>query len=101
MDLQERPSPVQGQYCICKTPPATREGIPFFFHAEDGIRDWTVTGVQTCALPSLAQQAEANGGAAQCDGDYPGDYQHRRDRRDVDAEQIELDEPHRCAPVPK
>src|SRR2546430_12699172 len=23
----------------------------FFFHAEDGIRDWTVTGVQTCALP--------------------------------------------------
>src|SRR5438270_5070447 len=23
----------------------------FFFQAEDGIRDWTVTGVQTCALP--------------------------------------------------
>src|SRR6266705_1862584 len=23
----------------------------FFFHAEDGIRDRTVTGVQTCALP--------------------------------------------------
>src|SRR5207245_6059618 len=28
------------QYCIC-----------FFFQAEDGIRDATVTGVQTCALP--------------------------------------------------
>src|SRR5574337_207691 len=23
----------------------------FFFQAEDGIRDWVVTGVQTCALP--------------------------------------------------
>src|SRR5688572_33253415 len=30
----------------------------FFFQAEDGIRDLTVTGVQTCALPiSLAQAA--------------------------------------------
>src|SRR5438093_8535194 len=25
--------------------------INFFFQAEDGIRDWSVTGVQTCALP--------------------------------------------------
>ena len=23
----------------------------FFLQAEDGIRDWSVTGVQTCALP--------------------------------------------------
>src|SRR5262249_58824701 len=23
----------------------------FFFQAEDGIRDWSVIGVQTCALP--------------------------------------------------
>src|SRR2546430_3300754 len=28
----------------------SRKGI-FFFQAEDGIRDLTVTGVQTCALP--------------------------------------------------
>src|SRR5262249_17920993 len=27
----------------------------FFFQAEDGIRDWSVTGVQTCALPILRQ----------------------------------------------
>src|SRR5258706_5313259 len=27
---------------------ATR--LQFFFEAEDGIRDWSVTGVQTCAL---------------------------------------------------
>src|SRR2546430_4097379 len=26
----------------------------FFFQAEDGIRDLTVTGIQTCALPILA-----------------------------------------------
>src|SRR2546430_514526 len=26
-------------------------GCSFFFQAEDGIRDLTVTGVQTCALP--------------------------------------------------
>src|SRR5262249_59105161 len=26
-------------------------GATFFFQAEDGIRDWSVTGVQTCALP--------------------------------------------------
>src|SRR5207248_7689740 len=30
----------------------------FFFQAEDGIRDRTVTGVQTCALP-IYEQADA------------------------------------------
>src|SRR5256885_8735413 len=29
----------------------TAEGEQFFFQAEDGIRDYKVTGVQTCALP--------------------------------------------------
>src|SRR5690606_3203748 len=28
-----------------------RRRMPFFFQAEDGIRDFHVTGVQTCALP--------------------------------------------------
>src|SRR6266478_6904543 len=31
----------------------------FFFQAEDGIRDLTVTGVQTCALPIYSRLAEA------------------------------------------
>src|SRR5256885_11232775 len=31
----------------------------FFFQAEDGIRDYKVTGVQTCALPIL-EEPEAN-----------------------------------------
>src|SRR5689334_24734904 len=30
-------------------------GLGFFFQAEDGIRDGTVTGVQTCALPIWLQ----------------------------------------------
>src|SRR5256886_16431899 len=33
----------------------------FFFQAEDGIRDLTVTGVQTCALPIFAQMQLAAG----------------------------------------
>src|SRR2546430_16956133 len=32
----------------------------FFFQAEDGIRDLTVTGVQTCALPIVLMQKLAN-----------------------------------------
>src|SRR5438046_5995479 len=33
----------------------------FFVQAEDGIRDWSVTGVQTCALPiSYAGAADGN-----------------------------------------
>src|SRR5438093_11756512 len=35
----------------------------FFFQAEDGIRDWSVTGVQTCALPILPPPANAVGRA--------------------------------------
>src|SRR2546430_3766953 len=31
----------------------------FFFQAEDGIRDLTVTGVQTCALPILCKILQA------------------------------------------
>ena len=30
-------------------------GWGFFFQAEDGIRDYDVTGVQTCALPIFAE----------------------------------------------
>src|SRR2546430_14285480 len=33
----------------------------FFFQAEDGIRDLTVTGVQTCALPISVVAPDAGG----------------------------------------
>src|SRR6266853_4761714 len=36
------------KHCLC---------FFFFFQAEDGIRDLTVTGVQTCALPIYRQRA--------------------------------------------
>src|SRR5689334_23830931 len=48
----------------------------FFFQAEDGIRDGTVTGVQTCALPisgsqspsyTITRQAYCDPGAANFD----------------------------------
>src|SRR5690606_40613529 len=43
--------------------------ISFFFQAEDGIRDFHVTGVQTCALPILAHlTVDAHG----VRGDEPG-----------------------------
>src|SRR5262249_59490048 len=34
----------------------------FFFEAEDGIRVWSVTGVQTCALPICHQRADRDAG---------------------------------------
>src|SRR5262249_59355896 len=43
-------------------PPASRTTcflLFFFFQAEDGIRDWSVTGVQTCALPIYAVELTA------------------------------------------
>src|SRR2546426_12331595 len=36
--------------------------IFFFFQAEDGIRDYKVTGVQTCALPICAPRGSAPAG---------------------------------------
>src|ERR671918_2105192 len=38
----------------------TTRPVLFFFQAEDGIRDYKVTGVQTCALPIWQVAADAN-----------------------------------------
>src|SRR2546426_8133961 len=38
--------------------------IFFFFQAEDGIRDYKVTGVQTCALPIWCRRPVCVGGSA-------------------------------------
>src|SRR6266516_3345679 len=38
----------------------------FFFQAEDGIRDRTVTGVQTCALPICRRRAAGQDSRARC-----------------------------------
>src|SRR5256885_12480532 len=39
-------------------------GSVFFFQAEDGIRDYKVTGVQTCALPICPCTSTTWGGSA-------------------------------------
>src|SRR2546427_2382345 len=49
----------------------------FFFQAEDGIRDLTVTGVQTCALPIF----RARGGP---DAGRRARFCHRQDARSSD-----------------
>src|SRR2546426_7094548 len=41
----------------------------FFFQAEDGIRDYKVTGVQTCALPICGARARAGANPARARGD--------------------------------
>src|SRR5688572_31258363 len=48
-------------YTIAKANLASVVALPlsFFFQAEDGIRDLTVTGVQTCALPILRRVASS------------------------------------------
>src|SRR2546426_3111435 len=45
----------------------------FFFQAEDGIRDYKVTGVQTCALPiySLVDGCDVRGGEEENPGRVP------------------------------
>src|SRR5256885_780688 len=45
--------------CEAIAEPAGEASAFFFFQAEDGIRDYKVTGVQTCALPICADAARA------------------------------------------
>jgi hypothetical protein len=45
-------------------------------------------------MPDVAQQAEASGDPAQRDRHQPGGDHQQRHWRDVDAEQIDLGEPH-------
>src|SRR5260370_41011375 len=43
----------------------------FFFQAEDGIRDSSVTGVQTCALPISSVSCDDKSSAAKITNDAP------------------------------
>src|SRR5688572_32930393 len=64
----------------------------FFFQAEDGIRDLTVTGVQTCALPiynatlvvvgDVATRDTLRSIAKHFDGIAPGDASRRSPTRE-------------------
>src|SRR5689334_24666030 len=60
----------------------------FFFQAEDGIRDGTVTGVQTCALPisaafnAMLTDANTGGPLVMHAGDTITDHQYVTAARD-------------------
>ena len=43
--------------CLCVLRSVVCVFFFFFFQAEDGIRDTSVTGVQTCALPISRERA--------------------------------------------
>src|SRR2546427_7729941 len=56
---------LRGAFVVCD---ALRFCFFFFFQAEDGIRDLTVTGVQTCALPILRCRLGVSPGLAALNG---------------------------------
>src|SRR5256886_5793281 len=62
----ERPNPAvpYEEYTNVRT---ARTERGFFFQAEDGIRDLTVTGVQTCALP-ISDESSARSALAGIEG---------------------------------
>src|SRR5256885_14331117 len=54
--------------------------VIFFFQAEDGIRDYKVTGVQTCALPIWRRWRSGGGGGSRGREDGVHRRSHRRGR---------------------
>src|SRR5256885_12027644 len=50
-------SDIKGKVRGTATKKRAMTGVVFFFQAEDGIRDYKVTGVQTCALPICRHEA--------------------------------------------
>src|SRR6266852_6063809 len=70
----------------------------FFFQAEDGIRDATVTGVQTCALPISHHQRRAGGPIRDADGAPAPPFPGLRRWRCARAAQGTLERAARCSP---
>src|SRR5437879_9530851 len=69
--------------------------VSFFFQAEDGIRDTSVTGVQTCALPiSDGRQGRELGVPPHGDFEHVVGSQHVSSRRD--RKSTRLNSSHRC-----
>src|SRR5207248_8596695 len=55
----------------------------FFFQAEDGIRDRTVTGVQTCALPISSARGFHPRHCRCPPGAQPGSHLQRERKREI------------------
>src|SRR5256885_4689645 len=54
-------------------------GLFFFFQAEDGIRDYKVTGVQTCALPICGDCSPGDECAPDCNHHHEHHHDHVHD----------------------
>src|SRR5205085_8879337 len=67
----------------------------FFFQAEDGIRDLTVTGVQTCALPIYIKLLDLDGAVVEGGADH-----HRVCGSIAPGEPTDLS-PHGCGRIPQ
>src|SRR5437762_11317154 len=64
----------------------------FFFQAEDGIRDTSVTGVQTCALPICPTMTNLAGGS-RCLADARNSWRRHAERRRSEEHTSELQSP--------
>src|SRR5256885_3202087 len=64
-------------------PSERRSGLVFFFQAEDGIRDYKVTGVQTCALPIYRSWQDRPRNGKRADGPAIDAARLDQDRRTV------------------
>src|SRR5258706_9765845 len=71
-----------------------RMQLLFFFQAEDGIRDWSVTGVQTCALPISGDRAQPARAGHGDEAERPSQHEAEHDgqHRDLDRVDGALDE---------
>src|SRR5256886_13267562 len=61
---------VVSQPCAQRSQSTISQCVIFFFQAEDGIRDLTVTGVQTCALPISNEIIKLGTGAVEIKSGY-------------------------------
>src|SRR5690606_40340513 len=66
-----------------------REVVCFFFQAEDGIRGFHVTGVQTCALPICREGRRRQVAAVEHADAYGGPLLPRLDQPALDGERAD------------
>src|SRR5256885_12607737 len=73
------------------------KSVFFFFQAEDGIRDYKVTGVQTCALPISSRESRARGeGGRAALGFHQKEFFTGKERREKQGAKSERERGSRC-----
>src|SRR5258706_6470314 len=73
-----------------RDPTVTRSDVlSFFFQAEDGIRDWSVTGVQTCALPILTGCSSSKVSRANL-VPFTKDLRQKLEKENIDLKQVQF-----------